>query len=177
MSTTPTDLQDRSHQPRLSRLLASRRRRLAAVVVVLLIVAGVVIGVTDPFASSGNSSGGVSDNAYPTSVATVNEEPLSSQTQVDATLGYEGSFTVSIPSGVAAAQLTADHQSLQSAEDKVAADESALSSAEAIATPTTRDLARRRDGGPVRYHGSHRRQRTSSPPTDISAARLRPPLR
>lgn len=101
----------------------------------LLIVAGVALGVTDPFATSGNSGGGISDNAYPTSVATVTEQPLSSQTQVNATLGYEGSLTISIPTGVAPAQLTADRQAVQSAQSKVTADETALSNAEAIATP------------------------------------------
>ena len=135
MSTTPTNPQDPSRARRLSHFFGNRRRRLIAAVVVLLIVAGVALGVTDPFATSGNSGGGISDNAYPTSVATVTEQPLSSQTQVNATLGYEGSLTISIPTGVAPAQLTADRQAVQSAQSKVTADETALSNAEAIATP------------------------------------------
>jgi hypothetical protein len=104
-------------------------------VVVLLVVAGVVIGVTDPFSASGNSGSGVSDNSYPTSVATVSEQSLSSQTQVDATLGYAGNYTVTIPSGVSAATLSADRAGVQADQDKVSADEHALSDAEALATP------------------------------------------
>ena len=120
---------------RLSHWLASRQGRLVVALVVLLIVAGVVIGVTDPFRVSGQSSAGITDNSYPTSVATVAEQSLSSQTQVDATLGYAGSYSVSIPSGTATATLTADQANVQADLEKVAADERSLSNAEALVTP------------------------------------------
>lgn len=75
----------------------SRRRRRAvigALAVIAVAGAAIGIGVTDPFKSGGNASGGVSDNTYPTSAATVTREDLSSQTQVNGTLGYAGDYSV-----------------------------------------------------------------------------------
>lgn len=72
----------------------TRRRQAVAVFVIALVIAGVVVAVTDPFAGTAQMSNGVSDNSYPTSIARVTEQSLSSQTLVDATLGYAGSFTV-----------------------------------------------------------------------------------
>lgn len=60
---------------------------------VLAAAAGVVVA-TDPFAPGAKPTGGVADNAYPTSITTVARRSLSSQTSVDATLGYAGSYTV-----------------------------------------------------------------------------------
>jgi hypothetical protein len=59
---------------------------------ILLVVAGAVAG---GFALRGNGSPGVgSANPDPTSVATVAQESITSQTQVDATLGYTGSYSI-----------------------------------------------------------------------------------
>ena len=135
MSTNPSGPSSLSGSPRPSSWLASHRRGAIAVVVVLLLAAGTVIGVTDPFSAGGSSGSGVTDNSYPTSVATVTEQSLSSQTQVDATLGYAGSYSVTIPSGVSATTLGADRSSVLADEDKVSADEKALADAEALATP------------------------------------------
>ncbi len=79
----------------LSRRPRHRRRRwvVAGGVVVLAVAIGVLV-ITDPFGGSSTPSAGVVDNAYPTSVATVTRQPLSSQTQVNGTLGYAGSYTV-----------------------------------------------------------------------------------
>jgi peptidoglycan hydrolase-like protein with peptidoglycan-binding domain len=54
----------------------------------------VAIVVSDPFGGSGKPSGGVADNASAISLATVTRRPLSSQTQVSATLGYGGEYSV-----------------------------------------------------------------------------------
>jgi hypothetical protein len=77
-----------------SRREPSHRRRWIAAGVAALIVAGVVMGITDPFATSRSTRTGVADNAYPTSLATVSRKSLSSQTAVEATLGYAGSYSV-----------------------------------------------------------------------------------
>lgn len=72
-----------------------RHRRGSVVMVSLLVafvVAGVVIALTRPFGSPKPS--GPASSAYPTSTATVTERPLSSQTQVNATLGYADDFSV-----------------------------------------------------------------------------------
>lgn len=57
-------------------------------------VGGVAVGMSDPFANSRPATPGVADNADPTSLATVTRGDLSSETQVDATLGYAGSYSV-----------------------------------------------------------------------------------
>jgi len=69
------------------------RRWVAAAAVIVLITIGVV-AVTDPFKSGQTAVIGVRDNSYPTSIATVTRQSLSSQSEVDATLGYAGSYTV-----------------------------------------------------------------------------------
>jgi hypothetical protein len=72
-----------------------RRRWLAFGVVVVVLVAGVgVIGTIHPFTTSSPTKGGVTDNADPTSLATVSRQNLSSQTQVTATLGYADTYSV-----------------------------------------------------------------------------------
>ena len=72
----------------------TRRHQAVAVFVIALLIAVVVVAVTDPFAGTAQMDNGVTDNSYPTSIARVTEQSLSSQTVVDATLGYAGSFTV-----------------------------------------------------------------------------------
>jgi peptidoglycan hydrolase-like protein with peptidoglycan-binding domain len=67
-------------------------RRLSFALAALLVAGGVAVTVTNPFA--GGSSGGVPDNGAATSLATVARRSLSSQTQVDGTLGYAGSYSV-----------------------------------------------------------------------------------
>jgi hypothetical protein len=70
-----------------------RRRNAVVVLVFLVVVAAVALVVTDPFSTGGGGSG-VADNAYPTSLQAVIRGPISSQTEVDATLGFSGSYTV-----------------------------------------------------------------------------------
>ena len=72
----------------------TRRHQAIAISVIALVIAGVVVAVTDPFAGTAQPNNGVTDNSYPTSIARVTKQSLSSQTVVDATLGYAGSFSV-----------------------------------------------------------------------------------
>jgi len=62
--------------------------------VVVLVAAGVALVIADPFSSKGTTRPGVVDNSDPTSLATVARRDLTSQTQLPATLGYAGSYTV-----------------------------------------------------------------------------------
>jgi hypothetical protein len=71
----------------------SRRRRWLLLGVVI-VVAIVVVGAIDPFSAKHPTSSGVADNADPTSLATVMRQDLSNQTEVSATLGYAGTYTV-----------------------------------------------------------------------------------
>jgi hypothetical protein len=63
------------------------------VLVIVVVVAGVVLAVTKPFSANGQPGGGVVDNASRTATATVTQRDLSSQTNVNGTLGYSGSYT------------------------------------------------------------------------------------
>jgi len=71
-----------------------RRRVLLGGAALVVAAAGVAIAVTDPFASAGHAGGGVADSGYPTSVSTITRRLLQSQTNVSATLGYAGSYSV-----------------------------------------------------------------------------------
>jgi hypothetical protein len=62
--------------------------------VVVAVAAGAGIVVTRPFGGSGTRGSGVIDNAAPASLATVTRQNLSSQINVNATLGYAGDYSV-----------------------------------------------------------------------------------
>ena len=79
--------------PRLADTTVERRRRRKSPWVIAAVVAGVAVAIADPFSSKATSSG-VVDNPVPTSLATVTRQDLTSQTQLAATLGYAGSYTV-----------------------------------------------------------------------------------
>lgn len=72
----------------------SRRRRVITVGVLAVVGAAIALVVADPFAGNGGSPGGLADNADPTSVTTISQGDISSQTSVSGTLGYSGSYTV-----------------------------------------------------------------------------------
>ena len=61
---------------------------------VIVVVAVAVIVVTKPFSGSSGPVGGVADNADPTSTTTVSLENITSQTEVSATLGFSGAYSV-----------------------------------------------------------------------------------
>lgn len=117
------------------------RTRLAAGVAVLLVAAGVVVAATDPFASGSPSAGGASENGTGTATQTVVRRNLTSQTQVDGTLGYADASSVSLPAGTAPSSvlqaeqaLAAARQSLAGAQATLASDSRALAQAQAQLT-------------------------------------------
>jgi hypothetical protein len=71
-----------------------RRRAVVIVSLVVVLVTVAVIAEVRPFSGSSGRVGGVADNADPTSVTTVSHEDITSQTEVSATLGYSGTYTV-----------------------------------------------------------------------------------
>jgi peptidoglycan hydrolase-like protein with peptidoglycan-binding domain len=70
----------------------TRRRWAAAGAVLVVAAAAVAVVLTDPFGRPAAQE--PSGTAYRTATATVTRRPLASQTQVDATLGYAGAYTV-----------------------------------------------------------------------------------
>ena len=70
-----------------------RRRVVAGGAAVVVAAAGVAVAVTGPFAGAGQAGGGPA-SGYPTSLSAIARRLLQSQTNVSATLGYAGSYTV-----------------------------------------------------------------------------------
>jgi hypothetical protein len=101
---------------------------------------GVLVAVTNPFAGGGSGSG-ASANGSATSLTKVTRQSLTSQTQVDGTLGYAGSSSVVMPAGTAqndllqAAQTAANARAaLQAAQAGLTSDEETLTQAQAKLT-------------------------------------------
>lgn len=112
--------------PRGRRLPRPGKRALAAVGL-LLVAAGIVIAVVDPF-GGGSPTPGAGDSTYPTSVATVRRESITSQSEQSATLGYADPSTVVEPAGTAPSALQQAQQGLTSAGSQVATARATLTS-------------------------------------------------
>jgi peptidoglycan hydrolase-like protein with peptidoglycan-binding domain len=85
----------------------------------LLVVLGAIgVAVADSFAGQAGSHNSSLDNGSPTSIGRVKRTSLSSQTPVSGTLGYAGSWTVSVPA-VSAYGSAAVYTKLPSAGDVV----------------------------------------------------------
>lgn len=117
------------------------RRRWIVAVALLLVAGGVAVALADPFAGSSPAATGASDNATATALQTITRRSLTSQTQVDGTLGYADSSTVSLPSGTAPSSirqaeqaLVTARQMLASAQATLAADEQTLAQAQSQLT-------------------------------------------
>jgi peptidoglycan hydrolase-like protein with peptidoglycan-binding domain len=110
---------------------ARLRRRLLALGALVLVAIAAVLVITDPLAGGGTSPGGVSDNEYPTSIAAVTAQSLSSQTSVSGTLGYAGDSTIRLPAGTAPQMVAQAGQSVTSATGMLANARSTLSADEA----------------------------------------------
>jgi peptidoglycan hydrolase-like protein with peptidoglycan-binding domain len=109
-----------------------RRIALSGLGLVLVAAAVLVLIVSDPFDGAGKPSAR-SDNASKTSLATVTRRALSSQTQVNATLGYAGAATIRVPAGTppsavqqAKQAITNSERMLTSARASLAADSATL---------------------------------------------------
>jgi hypothetical protein len=109
----------------------------------VLVAVLVALIVTDPFAGSTKSGGGVGDNGTTTSLATVTSQSLSSQTQVSGTLGFAGSSSIRVPSGTAPSAVSQARQSVTNAEGmlstaraSLAADSEALAGGQATVSAT-----------------------------------------
>ncbi len=94
-----------------------RKARWVIAAVVVLVGAGLVAMITKPFSSAGAGSRGVAQSTDATGIYTVARQDLSSQTQVSATLGYAGSYSIALPSGTSAQQVAQARQAV--AEDQL----------------------------------------------------------
>jgi hypothetical protein len=104
------------------------------------VVAAVVLVVVDPF-GRGPPSGGVADNTYPTAIQRVVRQNLSSQTNVDGTLGYASAGTIAAPAGTTPSAVAQAQQALASAQSAARTAQSTLVSDEATLTQARAVLA------------------------------------
>jgi hypothetical protein len=100
-----------------------RVRRAPSVIaaVVVLAAAGIAVAITRPFSAGGTTDPG--DNADATGIYTVTRQDLSSQTEVPATLGYGGSFSIAVPSGASAQDVAQAQQTVTEDQQALSADE------------------------------------------------------
>lgn len=106
----------------------------------VLVAVAVVVLVSDPFDGASKPSD-VSDNTSQTSLVRVTRRSLSSQTQVNATLGYAGAANIRLPTGTPPSAVQQAEQTvrnsqhmLQGASASLSADSAALANAQASAT-------------------------------------------
>jgi hypothetical protein len=93
-TSTPVTAEHQIDGPVESPRQRPSRRRRWLLLAVLIVAAIVAVGVIDPFSAKHPTSSGITGNADPTSLATVMRQDLSDQTEVSATLGYAGNYTV-----------------------------------------------------------------------------------
>jgi len=119
-----------THDPDV--MATGRRRRRARWVIAALVVlaaAGVALAITEPFSSGGSGQTGVSGSADPTGLQAVTRQDLTSQTQVSATLGYAGSYSISAPSGYSPDQIAQAEETVTADRQTLSADEQSESDA------------------------------------------------
>ncbi|MHB1929128.1 MAG: peptidoglycan-binding domain-containing protein [Acidimicrobiales bacterium] len=107
---------------------AGRRRRTARwviTVVMVLVAAGAGVVIAKPFAAGGSGSPGVANTTGTTGTYTVARQDLSSETQVSATIGYAGSFTIATPSGASAQEVAQAQQTVTQDQQALSADQTA----------------------------------------------------
>jgi putative peptidoglycan binding protein len=109
---------DERQQPRrrLGRLSPIRvrltRRSVLAGGLLLLTLAALGVAIADPFAGRAARGQARFDNGAPTSTRRVERTSLAAQTQVSGTLGYAGSWTVSVLPGTESASLAHGEQAV-----------------------------------------------------------------
>jgi hypothetical protein len=115
-------------QPPTGRRRPSRRLLVVLGAAVLLVAAVVAVFETGVLGGNSSANGSSIDNGYATGVALVVRRPLSSQTQVSATLGYADPSTVVVPAGTSPSTLQQAQQAAATAEGQLQTAEAALAS-------------------------------------------------
>lgn len=117
------------------RRIFSLRRRLVVggLVLAALVVAGVLAADSISGGKPARASSGF-DNGAPTAIRRVERTSLSSQTQVSGTLGFAGSWTVSLPAGSAPSAVSQVEQAVTSARSQLETAEATLAADETNAT-------------------------------------------
>jgi hypothetical protein len=140
-------------------------RTLLALGGLAIVVAAAVLVVTDPIGGGGTAGGGVVDNAFPTGVASVTRQSLSSQTQVSATLGYANPSTIDATAGTAPSDVLKARQTVTSDQGMLKADRATLSADSETLAQLRASLAASRATQAVDCVGVNAAQGASSGPS------------
>jgi Putative peptidoglycan binding domain len=115
-------------------------RSLAVAGIAVIAVVTVVLVATNPFGGP-TAASSAADNGSPTAITTVKSEAISSQMQVDGTLGYADVWTINVPTGVTQSDMRQADQGVNSAQaalkiaqTTLSTDQQALAQAEAKLT-------------------------------------------
>jgi hypothetical protein len=130
------------------------RRRLLAGSAVLLALAAAAVAITNPFASHAAPGRAGFDNGSPTAIRRVERTSLASQTQVSGTLGFAGSWTVSIPAGDTPSVLSQAEQAVTTARSQLATAEANLAGDEPNLTQARKTLKTDKTAEKTACHGS-----------------------
>jgi hypothetical protein len=109
------------------RLRPSPRTLLGFGAAVTVVAAVVIAYASGAFGGGNAASGAGTDNAFPTSLATVTRRSLTSQTQVSATLGYAAPTSVVVPAGTTPQELAQATQTASTAQTQLQTAKAALS--------------------------------------------------
>jgi hypothetical protein len=154
-----------------------RRIALAGFGLVLVAVVAVVLVASDPLGDSTKPSG-VADNATSTSLATVTRQTLSSQTQVNATLGYAGASSIRVPAGTAPSAVQQAQQSVSASEGTLRAAKASLTADSETLAGVQATLSAAREQESVDCAGDNAAQSapsSSSPSSEAASAGSSPP--
>lgn len=117
------------------------RRRLLAGSTVLVALAAAAVAITDPFASHNRPGRAGFVNGSPTAIRRVERTSLASQTQVSGTLGFAGSWTVSVPAGTAPDAVSQAEQAVTTARSQLATAEAGVKGDESTLAQARKTLA------------------------------------
>lgn len=130
------------------------RRRLLVGSAVIVVLGAAAVAIIDPFAGRAAPVLSGFDNGSPTAIRRVERTSLSSQTQVGGTLGFAGSWTVSIPAGNAPSALSQAEQAVTSARSQLATAEAGVAADETNLTHARRTLEADKTAKKTACHGS-----------------------
>ena len=131
-----------------------KRRRLLAGAALLVALAALAVAIADPFAGHAAPGRAGFDNGSPTAIRRVERTSLASQTQVSGTLGFAGSWTVSIPAGNTPSVLSQAEQAVTTARSQLATAEANLAGDEPNLTQARKSLKTDRTAKKTACHGS-----------------------
>jgi Putative peptidoglycan binding domain len=137
------------------------RRMLLALAAGAIVVVTAVLVLTDPF-GAGKAGAGVVDNSFPTGIASVTRQSLSSQTQVSATLGYADPSSIVVPAGTAPSAVVQAQQALTAAEASLRTVQAALAADTQALTGVRASLTAAEAKQAVDCRGSNAGESTSS---------------